>query len=471
MVGRRASPHPVNAGAALRNPEFLKLWTGQAISMTGSQVSVLAIPLIAAVLLNAGPFELGLLRAAAFTPTLLLALPAGAWLDTVRRRPVMIAADVGRAGLLVLLPIAALAGVLRIEELYAIALLVGGLSLLFDIAQSAWLPGAINTRNLVDANSKLELSRWTVQVAGPALAGALVQVVGAPLAILADSASFLVSATLLSRIHVPEAHLSDAPRHGIALGDIQAGIRLVLQHPVLRALAGTAALSNLFAYAQSAVLLLYVVRDLHLEPTAFGVILAGFSLGGVSGSLCGARAAARLGQFGAIGLGVTLMAGGDSIVALANGPAAFAEITLGQFVTGFGLPICTISMLSLRQMLTPPSMQGRMNAATRLVSWGAIPLGALLGGGVGETIGLHETLITCAAGSLLVVAWVAPTLRPARKHTTIMPSNGRWVSGRLLHKRSLWSEPRIVARLRRPSLSRSDQLRSRSNFRRVSRSS
>lgn len=438
----------MNAGAALRNPEFVKLWTGQAISMTGSQVSVLAIPLIAAVVLKAGPFELGLLRAVAFLPTLVLALPAGAWLDTVHRRPVMIAADLGRAGLLALIPLAALSGRLHIEELYVIALVVGGLSLLFDIAQSAWLPSAITTRHLVDANSKLELSRWTVQVAGPALAGSLVQLVGAPLAVVADSASFLCSATLLSRIHAPETHLATARRSPVTRRDLVAGVRLIFRHRVLRALAGTAVLSNVFAYAQSAVLLLYVTRELGLEATAFGAILAAFSFGGVCGSLCATRVATRLGQFGAIGVGVTLMAAGDSLVALASGPATFGGIALGQFVTGFGLPICTISMLSLRQTVTPENMLGRMNAASRLVSWGAIPIGALLGGGLGETIGLRPTLVACAAGSTLVVAWVVWALRSAA-HRSLAPSGGRWLHGRLVRGGSPWRKARVVARLRR----------------------
>jgi MFS family permease len=434
----------MSTGAALRNPEFLKLWTGQAISMTGSQVSVLAIPLIAAVVLQAGAFELGLLRALAFVPTLVLALPAGAWLDGVRRRPVMIAADLGRASLLTLIPLAALSGLLRIELLYVVALLVGALSLLFDIAQSAWLPAAINTRHLVDANSKLELSRWTVQVVGPALAGGLVQLVGAPLAVVADSVSFLFSATLLSQIPVHESHVSGGRRSSVTWDDVLAGVRFVVRHPLLRALAGTAAFSNLFAYAQSAVLLLYVTRELGLEATAFGVIVAAFSLGGVCGSLCAARVAARLGQFGAIGVGVIVMATGDSLVAMAGGPLAFGGIAFGQFVTGFGLPICTISMLSLRQTITPENMLGRLSAASRLVSWGAIPIGALLGGALGELIGLRPTLITCAAGSAGVVACVLWALRKR----SLQPTRGRWVRGKLLHGGSPWRKPRVVAALR-----------------------
>jgi fucose permease len=172
-------------------------------------------------------------------------------------------------------------------------------------------------------------------------------------------------------------------------------------------------LSNLFAYAQSAVLLLYVTRELDLAATAFGAILAGFSLGGVCGSLCAGRVATRLGQFGAIGIGVAVMAAGDCMVASASGTVAFGGIAVGQFVTGFGLPICTISMLSLRQTITPENMMARMNAASRLVSWGAIPLGALVGGLLGETIGLRPTLVTCAGGSTLVVAWVVWALRRA----------------------------------------------------------
>jgi MFS family permease len=212
---------------------------------------------------------------------------------------------------------------------------------------------------------------------------------------------------------VPETHLEVARSSGVTRHETVAGARFILEHPVLRALAATAMLSNLFAYAQSAVLLLYVTRELDLAATAFGAILAAFSLGGVCGSLCAGRVATRLGQFGAIGVGVAVMAAGDSMVALASGTVGFGAIAVGQFVTGFGLPICTISMLSLRQTITPPNMLARMNAASRLVSWGAIPLGALLGGVLGEAIGLRPTLVTCAGGSLLVVAWVVWALRRA----------------------------------------------------------
>ena len=388
--------------------------------MTGSQVSVLAIPLIAAVVLNASPFEMGVLRTVSFLPVLILGLPAGAWLDTVRRRPVMIGADLGRAAVLGLLPVVALAGALRMEYLYLVAFVTGGLSLAFDVAQSAWLPGVVNSerQQLLDANSKLELSRWTVQIGGPGLAAGLVQVAGAPLALLADCLSFAISALMLSRVRIAEPTAHRAKTSSSIWRDIPAGLRLVAQDALLRTMAVTAAISNVFAYAQAAVLLLFVTRDLALPPTVYAAILGGFGLGGVCGSLLVARVAGLVGQRGAICLGAVLMAAGDALVALAGGPLMpFAGVGLvaGQFVTGIGLPVCTITMVSLRQAVTPTDLLGRVSATTRLLAWGAIPLGALLGGALGDSIGLRATLVVSAAGSALVMAWVlhAFTIRDA----------------------------------------------------------
>jgi len=412
----RHDPDAVHASAAWRNADFLKLWVGQSVSMTGSQVSGLAVPLIAAVLLDASPFDMGLLRAVSFAPVLLIGLPAGAWLDRVRRRPVMIAADLGQAALLALLPLAALFGALRIEHLYAVALLTGSLSLVFDIAQSAWLPGVLQPKHLMDANSKLELSRWTVQVTGPGLAGGLIQLVGAPFALVADAASFLVSAVLLSSVRTRE---TPAPPRSQSAGGWRegvAGLRLVFDHPALRSMAVTAAVSNLFAYIQAAVLILYVTRELAQPATAYGAILAGFGLGGVCGSAVGPRAAKRLGYGGAIALGVTLMASGDTAVALSGAPLPLVGLVAGQFLTGFGLPLCTVSMVSLRQSITPSELLGRVNAASRLLSWGALPLGALLGGVLGDSIGLRPTLIVAAIGSALVVVWVLSAVTPVTRN-------------------------------------------------------
>jgi predicted MFS family arabinose efflux permease len=299
---------------------------------------------------------------------------------------------------------------------------MGGLSLVFDIAQSAWLPGVVAADfeaapdALLDVNSKLELSRWSAQIAGPGIAAALVQVVGAPVALLADAASFLVSAMLLSRVRTLEIARPREGRPSNVWCDIPAGLRLVIHHPLLRAMAATAALSNLFAYAQSAVLLLFVTRDLGLPPSVYGAILAGFGLGGVLGSLLVGRVAKGVGQRGAICVGVVLLAVGDALVAASGGPVPYpaAGIVAGQFITGVGLPICTITMVSLRQAITPVHLLGRVNATTRLLAWGAAPLGALLGGALGDTLGLRPTLVIAAGGSTLVVAWVASTIPQGR---------------------------------------------------------
>jgi MFS family permease len=405
--------------AVLRDPEFLKLWVGQSISMTGSQVSLLALPLIAAVLLDAGPVQMGVLRALDFAPVLLIGLPAGAWLDTVRRRPVMIAADLGQAVLLAAVPLAAVLGALRLESLYAVAFLTGSLSLLFEIANSAWLPGLVDSRHLLDANSKLEVSRWTIRVTGPGLAGAMIQLVGAPFAMVADAISFVVSAMLLCRIHLPETPASRGGQPGNIWRDMLAGLRVLAHEPVLRAMAITGAVSNLFAYIQAAVLVLYVTRDLGLAPSAYGLILSGFGLGGVCGALVGPRVAGRVGYGGAIACGVALMASGNALVALAGAPLALAGLVAGQVLTGFGLPLCTISMISLRQSITPRDLLGRVNATTRLVSWGALPLGALLGGALGEAIGIRPTLVLSSAGSAMVVLWVLLALTPATRKLAV----------------------------------------------------
>jgi len=354
----------------------------------------------------------------------------------VCRRPVMIGADLGRAALLALLPLAAVLGMLRVEYLYAVAFLTGGLSLIFDVAQSAWLPGLVQTDHdaLLEANSTLEVSRWSVQIAGPGLATGLVQLAGAPLALLADSASFVVSALLLSGVSAGESTTRRTGKPSRFWHDIPAGLRVILRHPLLRTTAVTAALSNFFAYAQSAVLLLVVTRELGLPPTVYGVMLGAFGLGGVCGSL-GVRHVARcLGQRGAICAGVALMAAGDALVSVAGGPLPFGDtlvsvatgprtfaaagMVAGQLMTGVGLAVCSISMVSLRQALTPADLLGRVNATARLLAWGAIPAGALLGGALGDWIGLRPTLVVAAAGSGLVMAWVLYAFGVHRRFVT-----------------------------------------------------
>jgi MFS family permease len=387
--------------------DFARFWAAESISLCGSQVSALAIPLLAAVTLDATALQMGFLQASGFAPTLLVGLLAGVWVDRGRRRGLLIAADLGRGLLLLTIPAATLLGALRIEQLYVVEFLVGIQSTLFDVAYTAFVPSLVPAEDLSRANSKLELSQWTARVGGPGLAGSLIQLIGGPLAVAADAASFLLSAVLLAGIRsheqAPVTRASDLH----VVREVVEGARVVLSHPVQRALLACAATYNLFGYMQASVLVLYVMRDLALSPAVFGASLAIFGAGGLAGAFAAIGVADRLGVGRAIIGGATLAAIGDTLVALAGPPLPPVAVLLaGRFLAGAGLPLFVINAVSLRQTLTPAPLLGRASATVRWVTWGVLPIGALLGGLMGESLGLRGTLLAAAAGSALAVVWV-----------------------------------------------------------------
>jgi MFS family permease len=296
---------------------------------------------------------------------------------------------------------------LRIEQLYVVEFLVGIQSMLFDVAYTAFVPSLVPAAELSRANSKLEVSQWTTRVGGPGLAGSLIQLVGGPLAVAADAASFFLSALLLASIrsHEQAPVVRGSDLHLIR--EVAEGARVVLSHPVQRALLACAATYNLSGYMQASVLVLYVMRDLALSPAAFGASLAVFGAGGLVGAFTAVRVADRLGVGRAIIGGAALAATGDTLVALAGPPLpAMALLLAGRFLAGAGLPLFVINAVSLRQTLTPAPLLGRASATVRWVTWGVLPIGALLGGLLGESLGLRGTLIVAAAGSALAVVWV-----------------------------------------------------------------
>jgi predicted MFS family arabinose efflux permease len=274
----------------------------------------------------------------------------------------------------------------------------------------------VPSERLVDANGKLELSRWTAQAAGPGLAGAVIQAVGAPLAILADAFSFLASACLLTRINIPEVAPPPRAAGSSLRAEVVEGVRILLTEPLLRALAGCAATGNLFAYAQAAVLVLYVTRDLELPAPVYAAMLTAFGVGGIGGALAAAPVGSRLGPAVTIFAGAGLVAAGDILVALAGPPLPWAPalLVVGQLLTGAGLPLFTVNALSLRQATTPAHHLGRLDATSRFIARGTLPLGALLGGLLGEVIGLRATLLIAATGSGLALLWLLAS--PLRTH-------------------------------------------------------
>ena len=399
---------PEQAPNLTRHPEFLKLWVSETISLFGSQITLLALPLTAALALQATPGQMGILSAVEFAPFLLVGLFAGVWADRRRRRPILLWANLGRAVLLGSIPLAALFGLLRIEQLYAVGFGVGVLTVFFDIAYQAFLPTLVGRAQLVEGNSKLETSASLARIAGPGLAGGLVQLVTAPVAILLDSLSFLVSAVFLALIRTPE---SPPPRTGpqaSVWSDIREGLGVVLGNPLLRSIAACTGTANLFSSLLGSVFVLYITRELEMEPILLGAIFAVSSVGGLIGALLAGRIAGRLGLGPAI-IGAQAVSGvAGLLIPVVTAPFALAVAAqmAAWFVLGLTNPIYNINQLSLRQAITPERLQGRMNATMRFLVWGTIPLGALLGGALGEQIGLRPTLVVGVCGSLLAFFWV-----------------------------------------------------------------
>lgn len=387
-----------------RHRDFLLLWTGQTISVFGSQFTHLAVPLVAAVILKASPAQMGVLSAVVTAPFLLVGLFAGVWVDRWRRRPVLITGDVGRTLVLSAIPIAHLAGALSMPLLYVVGFLIGVLTVFFDVAYQAYLPSLVDRAHLVEGNSKLEASRSTAQIAGPGLAGVVVQIVSAPMAIVLDALSFLVSGLFIGLIRRSEP----APESVRApmLGEIREGLAVVFGNAMLRAIAGCTGTSNFFASVAGALYILFVTRELGMKPVAIGAVFSLGSLGALAGVLLAGSLARRLGV-GRVIVAAPLISGlGFVPVVLATPALAVPLLTLGALVSSFGYPIYNISQVSLRQAITPHRLQGRMNATMRFLVWGTMPLGALAGGALGQVLGLRPTIAIAAVGAALAFVWV-----------------------------------------------------------------
>jgi len=391
----------------LRHPDFLKLWTGQSVSLFGSQLTRLALPFTAILTLHATPAQMGILGAVQLAPFLLLGLFVGVWVDRLHRRPILIAADIGRALLLSAIPLMALTHTLRIEYMYAVGFALGTLELFFDVAYMSFLPSLIEREQLVDGNSMLQMSDSVAQVAGPGLGGALVQLLTAPLAILVDALTFLASAISIVAIGAREEPVKTQPR-GNVWSELREGLKLVIGNPLLRAIGGCTATLNLSANALFTVYMLYCTGPLGLKPAVIGAIFAIGGLSTVAGTLLASRAAGRFGVGPMLIASPFVIGLASLLIPLAGGPPLVAVLLLiaAQILFGLGRPIFDINQLSLRQAITPARLQGRVNASMLFIMWGVIPIGSLLGGLLGTTIGLRPTLTVGAVGMSLAFIWV-----------------------------------------------------------------
>ena len=383
-----------------RNGDFLRLWSAQTISQLGSQITLLALPLAAIIVLEASAFEVAALAAVEWTPWLLFSLPAGAWVDRLPRRKVLVVTDMGRAAALVSIPLAYALDALTLWQLYGVGFLVGILTVFFDVAYVAYLPSLVQRRQLAEGNAKLETTRSAAQLGGPGLAGLLVQLFSAPVAILADAISFVVSALFLARIRGREEPRQRAEGTRLRTEVIE-GIRFVLGHPYMRPSMAFVATSNFFYNVMFSILLVYAVRSLELDPARIGLV---FTLGNI-GVLLGALLATRVGAL--LGVGRTIvvtafMLGWPTLLIPAT-PADYAiPVFVAVFaVVGFCGVVTNVVGVSLFQATTPDRLQGRATASRRLVNFGVVPLGSLAGGGLASTIGLRETLWVGAVGATL----------------------------------------------------------------------
>ena len=407
----------------LRQGDFRRLLSAHTVSQVGTGVTALAIPLIAATVLHASPFQIGVLAAASTVPLLLLGLPAGVWVDRRQRKPLMVASDLGRFLLLMVLPVSALLGWLSYPLLFAVVALVGCLTVVFDIASQSYVTSLLDRGDLVGGNSLFHSSYAVGEIIGPGLAGTLVSVFKAPMAVTVDALSFLVSGLLIGGIRHQEAAVEAKPTDVQALrGELIEGLRAVRDTPILRTLGLATGVWNLFEGARDAMLILFITQTLQVSAQGTGIIYSVAAAGWLLGSMLTGIAAAKLGLGRAIMLGALLVIPCELLIPLAGGPPiiAGAMVAIGYFLSGVFGPIYDVNQYSLRQAITPDHLQGRVSSVLRVIIRGTEPLGALLGGVIAVWFGLRGAMWAAVVGPPIAIAliWFSPV-----RHMRDMPSS------------------------------------------------
>lgn len=419
-----AAPDP-RSRSLFRHPDFVKLWSAETISQFGTQVTLLALPIIAATTLNVTPFEFGLLSTIEFLPFIFLSLPAGVWVDRLRRRPILIVGDLIRAAALVSIPIAFALNALTIWQLYIVGFVNGCATVFFDVAYQSYLPSLVDRDKIVDGNAKLETSRSAAQITGPGVAGVVIGAVTAPFAVAVDALSFVVSALFMFAIRrheaAPKPRLNEHGERPSMRSEISEGLRYVGGHRLLRSIAATTGLSNFFTNILYAILILYLVRELSVTPQLLGLAFSLGAVGFLVGALIANRLATRFGVGPTIVLAVMVSGPAELLIAIAPPDLAVPFVAASVFLGGIGNVVYNINQVSLRQAITPERMQGRMNATMRFIVWGTIPIGSIVGGSLGGLIGLHETIWIGAIGGVFV--FLPVFFSPVRRLRTIPASD------------------------------------------------
>jgi len=399
----------------LHEAPFRRFWVGQTISLFGDQVTMLALPVVAVLSLNARPEEMGLLTAVGLLPHLLFSLPAGVWLDRVQaRRRLMIFMDLGRAAAIAVIPLAFAFHFLSLPLLLGIAFVVGSLAVVFDIAWNTLYVAVTRRDQYIAANSLLNGSRSLSSVGGPAIGGVIIQALGAPIALVADALSFVGSAFFLGRIQATEPPIESEP--GSLRNQLASGLAFLVRDPIIRPTLLSVATLNFFNYGFQALLFLYVLDRLGVEPGVFGFALGGGALGAVLGAITAGRIGRRLGIGRAFGIGMILFPGATILVPVAGPELPISLILVllfaSEFISGFGVMTLDINVGALLVARTPDRIRGRANGAFRFINMGIRPIGATVGGLLGAAIGVRETLFIVTVAQLAGVLFLigAPVL-------------------------------------------------------------
>ena len=379
-----------------RHRTFLLLWSGQTVSEMGSAVTQLALPLTALLLLHATTVQVGLLTAATTAAFALVALPAGVIVDRYPKRAIMIGCDVARVVLIGSVPLAAMAHVLSLAQLYTVAVVAGVCSILFSVAYATYLPELVGCDQLIDGNGKLGATQAFAQVAGPGIGGGLVSVFGVAKAMAADAVSYAVSVATLLAIRTPvpgpAAHVVARPAVRRLRTEIAEGLSFVVRHPVLRHIVACTGSSNLFSGMRAALQLIFLVRVLHVPPALMGLTFAVAGAGGVLGGASIKQLTARIGSARIIWVSFLVFGLPMLIGPLAEPGWRVWLFLVALFVSSFQGVVYSVAQLSYRQAICPPELLGRVNAAARWIVWGTIPLGALIGSTLAPVIGVYATL-------------------------------------------------------------------------------
>lgn len=432
-----------------RHPNYLKLWTAATVSLFGTQVSQVAIPFIAAVVLKASPGEVGLLTTVEFLPFLLFTLPAGVWVDRFPKKRILVLGDLGRGAMLVSIPIAAALGALTIWQLYVVGFVNGLMTVFFDVADQSYLPTILEREDLVEGNAKLQISGSSAQILGQPFGGGIVALLTAPVAVLVDAVSYLGSASLILWIR-ERARGSNGPLPGRATAasteaaelapepgtsvraealaadeaeaaadaspsetrtaaggeaggmrsQIMDGLHYILRHEYLGNIAATTATSNLFGNIGFAIFPVFAYRELLMSPAGVGTVGGIGGAGVLVGALIASRVQARLGIGRTIVLAAALFGPVNLLVPLATPELALLFLSMALFVGGITNVVYNVAQVSLRQAITPEHFLGRMNATMRFLVWGTIPIGSLIGAGLSEIVGVRTTVWISAVLSL-----------------------------------------------------------------------